>query len=263
MPNKIRRNEPREDKSMTVAGHLAELRKRLAVMILALLGFSLLAFVFVEKFVDMMLALSEGFEFVYLAPAELVTAYLKFAVVLGLVFSSPIILWQIWAFVSPGLEGREKNSVLTAIVAGFVFFLLGALFCYLIVLPMTLQFFYNFNGSTDITANISFSNYMGFVLSMLVVFGLVFEMPVLAFMLARLGILKGGWLRKGRKYAILLVFIVAAIITPPDVVSQLMTALPMLLLYELSIYVSAAAEKLWQKEQAKKQTAEETALAEN
>ncbi len=237
-------------KTMTVAGHLAELRKRLFIIVGALLGFSVLAFLFVESFVSLMLGLSEGFSFVYLAPAELVTAYLKFSVILGLIFSSPIILWQIWAFVSPGLEGAEKRSVKTAIVAGFVFFLIGALFCYFIVLPMTLQFFYSFNGSTEISASISFNNYMNFVLSMLVVFGLVFEMPVLSFMLARLGILKGEWLRKGRKYAVLLVFIIAAIITPPDVVSQVMTALPMLLLYELSIYVALAAGKLHKNDEA-------------
>ena len=235
---------------MSVAGHLAELRKRLFIIVGALLGFSVLAFLGVETFVELMLGLSEGFSFVYLAPAELVTAYLKFSVILGLVFSSPILLWQVWAFVSPGLEGTEKHSVKTAIVAGFVFFLIGALFCYAIVLPMTLQFFYNFNGSTNIAASISFNNYMNFVLSMLVVFGLVFEMPVLSFMLARIGILKGEWLRKGRKYAILLVFIIAAIITPPDVVSQLMTAGPMLLLYELSIYVALAAGKLRERDEA-------------
>lgn len=236
------------DSTMTVAGHLAELRRRLFVIVLSLLGFSVLAFVFVQNFVDLILRLSEGFHFVYLSPAELVTAYVKFSLVLGLVFSSPIILWQVWAFVSPGLEGEEKRSVKTAIGAGFLFFLLGTVFCYFVVLPMTLQFFYNFNGSTEITANISFNSYMNFVLSMMVVFGLIFEMPVLSFLLARLGILQGDWLRKGRKYAILLVFIVAAVITPPDVVSQLMTAAPMLLLYELSIYVALAANKLYERE---------------
>ncbi len=236
------------DSTMTVAGHLAELRRRLFIIVLALLGFSVLAFVFVQSFVDLMLGLSEGFHFVYLSPSELVTAYIKFSLVLGLVFASPIILWQVWAFVSPGLEGEERRSVKIAIGAGFLFFLLGAVFCYFVVLPMTLQFFYNFNGSKEITANISFNSYMNFVLSMMLVFGLIFEMPVLSFLLARLGVLQGMWLRKGRKYAILLVFIVAAIITPPDVVSQLMTAVPMLLLYELSIYVALAANKLRDRE---------------
>ena len=202
-----------------------------------------LAFAFIQKFVDLMLRLSEGFNFVYLTPSELVMSYLKLSVVLGLVLASPIILWQLWQFVAPGLEGNERRSALTAVVAGFVFFLIGALFCYFIVLPMTLQFFYNFNGSKEITASISFDSYMNFVLSMLLVFGVIFEMPVLCFLLSRLGFLKVEWLKAGRKFAVLIIFILAAIITPPDVVSQVMTALPMIGLYELSIFVCGKAAK--------------------
>ncbi len=233
-----------EEGTMSLAGHLQELRRRLVISVTAILGFSVLAFIFIQKFVDLMLRLSEQFSFVYLTPAELVTAYLKLSVILGLVFASPIILWQVWAFVRPGLTDGERRSGLAALVAGFGFFLLGALFCYVVVLPMTLSFFYGFNASTDITASISFNSYMTFVLGMLVVFGAVFEMPVLSFMLGRFGVIKAQWLRKGRKYAILIIFVVAAIITPPDAVSQIMTAIPMLALYELSAFVCARAEKM-------------------
>lgn len=228
---------------MTITGHLDELRRRLfriaAVFILA----AVVCFLFIQKFVDVALAMSPDFSFVYLSPSELFTSYLKLSFILGLVLSSPFILWQIWGFIQPGLTEEEGKSALSAIVAGFVFFLLGAAFCFLVVLPITLQFFYNFNGSTEITASISFNNYMNFVLGMLVSFGVVFEMPVLSFLLARLGLMKPEWLVAARKYAILLVFIVAAIITPPDVISQLMTAVPMLGLYELSIFVSRRAYK--------------------
>ena len=228
---------------MTITGHLDELRRRLfriaAVFILA----AVVCFLFIQKFVDVALAMSPDFSFVYLSPSELFTSYLKLSFILGLVLSSPFILWQIWGFIQPGLTEEEGKSALSAIVAGFVFFLLGAVFCFLVVLPITLQFFYNFNGSTEITASISFNNYMNFVLGMLVSFGVVFEMPVLSFLLARLGLMKPEWLVAARKYAILLVFIVAAIITPPDVISQLMTAGPMLGLYELSILVCKKAYK--------------------
>ena len=228
---------------MTITGHLDELRRRLfriaAVFILA----AVVCFLFIQKFVDVALAMSPDFSFVYLSPSELFTSYLKLSFILGLVLSSPFILWQIWGFIQPGLTEEEGKSALSAIVAGFVFFLLGAAFCFLVVLPITLQFFYNFNGSTEITASISFNNYMNFVLGMLVSFGVVFEMPVLSFLLARLGLMKPEWLVAARKYAILLVFIVAAIITPPDVISQLMTAVPMLGLYELSILVCKKAYK--------------------
>lgn len=233
---------------MTVAGHLQELRRRIFVSVFALILLSVVCFVFIQHFVDAALSLSEGFSFVYLSPAELLTSYMKLSVVLGLVFASPIILWQIWAFVQPGLTQREASSVRGAIVSGFACFMLGVAFCYFIILPLTLRFLYEFNGSVDIAANISFDNYMSFVLKMLVAFGVVFEMPVLMYLLARLGIVKPEALIKARKYAILVVFIVAALITPPDVLSQLMTAVPMLGLYEVSIAVSRAAAKRYEED---------------
>ena len=228
---------------MTVTGHLKELRARVFKSVIAFVALSVVCFVFIQRFVDAALALSPNFEYVYLSPSELLTSYMKLSIILGLVFASPVILWEVWAFVRPGLTKREAGSVRTAVIAGFFFFLLGMAFCYILILPLTLDFLYNFNGSVDITANISFSYYMNFILGMLVAFGAVFEMPVLSYLLSRLGVLKPAVLSKGRKYAILVVFVVAAIITPPDVLSQIMTAIPMLALYELSILVSRAAAR--------------------
>ena len=242
---------------MTVTGHLQELRSRLFKSVLAFVALSVVCFVFIQRFVDAVLALSPEFSFVYLSPSELLTSYMKLSLVLGLVFASPIILWEIWAFVRPGLTRREASSARYAVVAGFGFFLLGMAFCYFLILPLTLDFLYRFNGSVDITANISFSYYMNFVLGMLVAFGAVFEMPVLSFLLSRLGILKPAWLIKARKYAVLVVFLVAAVITPPDVLSQLMTAVPMLGLYELSIVVSKAAARRTATEEDEEDEAED------
>ena len=229
--------------AMTIREHLAELRKMLFLCAGVFLLFAVLAFVFIQPLVNALLRLGPEFDFVYLSPAELVTAYLRLALVAGVVFASPFIRWQGWSFVKPGLLEKERSSVLVALVAGFVFFLIGAVFCYFFALPLTMSFFYNFNTATEITASISFDSYMSFILSMLVVFGCVFEMPVLSYLLARLGILKTGHLKKARKVAIVLIFLCAAIITPPDVVSQVVAALPMLLLYELSIYVCRLAER--------------------
>jgi len=243
---------------MTVTGHLSELRRRLFWCALVFVALSVVSFVFIQRFVDVALALSPDFDFVYLSPSELVTSYMKLALVLGLVFASPFILWQVWAFVEPGLTKTESRSAGSAIVGGFFFFLIGAAFCFFVILPITLQFFYNFNGSRDITASISFNNYMSFILGMLVAFGVVFEMPVLSYLLARLGVFGPGLLVKGRKYAILLIFIIAAIITPPDVVSQIMTAVPMIALYELSILVSRAAWKRHKDDPDEEDEAEES-----
>ena len=242
---------------MTVTGHLSELRRRLFWCALAFVALSVVSFIFIQRFVDVALALSPDFHFVYLSPSELVTSYMKLALVLGLVFASPFILWQIWAFVEPGLTKHESRSAGPAIVAGFIFFLIGAAFCFAVILPITLQFFYNFNGSKEIAPSISFNNYMSFILGMLVAFGIVFEMPVLSYLLARLGVLGPAILVKGRKYAVLLIFILAAIITPPDVVSQIMTAVPMIGLYELSILVSRAAWKRRPKEDEEEDEEEE------
>lgn len=229
---------------MTVAGHLTELRRRLFVSVLAFVAMSVVCFIFIQRFVDASIALSPTeFSFVYLSPPELVTSYMQLALVLGLVFSSPIILWQIWGFVQPGLTEREQSAARSALAAGFVCFIVGMAFCFFFILPITLQFFDDFNASKNITASISFHNYMSFVLGMLTAFGAVFEMPVLSYLLSRLGLLKPKVLTAARKYAIVLVFVLAAVITPPDVVSQFMAALPMLGLYEMSIAVSRAAVK--------------------
>lgn len=228
---------------MSVGAHLRELRRRLFLSVGAVAAFTILAFLFIQKFVDLMLRLSPQFSFVYLTPSELVGAYMKLSVILGVVFASPVLLWQVWAFVRPGLTGSERRSGLTALTAGFGFFLLGAFFCYAVMLPMTLNFLYGFNEGTSIEASVSFDSYMSFVLGMLVAFGVVFEMPVLSFMLGRFGVIHAKWLRTGRKYAILIIFIIAAVITPPDIVSQIVTAFPMMGLYEISVFVCARAEK--------------------
>jgi len=184
---------------MSLAGHLRELRRRLFWAVLVFAALSVVCFLFIERFVDLALAISPGFDFVYLAPSELVTSYMKLALALGLVFSLPFILWQLWAFVQPGLTEREEWAARPALIAGVIFFILGVVFCYFIVLPMTLRFFYNFNGSQEIQASISFNTYLNFLLGMLAAFGLVFEMPPVSFILARLGILKPALLVKGRK----------------------------------------------------------------
>ena len=228
---------------MTVTGHLSELRKRITAAAVAFLAASVVCFIFIEKFVNLLLRLGTSFDFVYLSPSELLTCYMKLALILGLVIASPVILWQIWAFIRPGLTETETRSTRGAILGGFGCFLLGAAFCYVVILPITLNFLYDFNTSTDITANISFNNYMSFITGMLLAFGVVFEMPVLSYLLGRFGLLNPTILRKGRKFAVLIIFILAAIITPPDVVSQLMTGIPMLGLYEVSIWVCSRAYK--------------------
>jgi sec-independent protein translocase protein TatC len=196
----------------------------------------------------MRMGLDAGFTFVYLSPSELLTAYFKLAAVFGLFVSLPVILYELWRFASPALELSEKKAGRAGLAAGFVFFLLGMVFCYFIALPFMVRFLSNFNTSEYIASNISVAEFLNFMLGMLVTFGLVFELPILTLMLSRLRLLRPAWMVRTRKYAVLVIFIIAAVVTPPDVLSQVMIALPMIGLYELSILLSRMVWKRMDRE---------------
>lgn len=176
-----------------------------------------------------------GYQMVYIAPAELITQYIRLAVVCGLVLSSPIILFEVWAFMRPGLKKSENFTVFLSLFFGLLCFMLGAAFAYFITLPFMLNFFITLDQYQTVTATITIQNYLSFVMSTLITFGIVFEMPVITMLLSNLGILKPQLLTKSRRVVIVVVFIVGAIITPSDVVSQVLVSIPMLILYEISV----------------------------
>jgi sec-independent protein translocase protein TatC len=167
----------------------------------------------------------------------------------GLVISSPVIFWQVWAFVKPGLKKEEKRYFICSFIGGTIFLILGVVFAYKIILPFTLTFFSSL-GTQNIKPMISFGNYIDFITTILLSFGLVFEMPIVIILLTRFGIVKVEFLTKNRKYAILIIIILAAIITPPDVISQILLASPMLLLFEFSVIVSRITERKKRQKQA-------------
>lgn len=223
--------------TMSLSGHLSEIKSRLTWIIVIFVLSVVVGSIFVDVIVTEFVRKGSGFNFVYISPAELVTAYVKIVLIAGLVVTSPVILYQIWGFVSPALKQSEKRMGFFAMLGGAGFFLLGAAFAYFAAAPFTINFFVNFDTTGLIDAQISFESYIDFMLSLLVTFGLVFEMPMLTLFLSQLGIVKPQFLIKTRKYAILVIFIIAAVITPPDVVSQVTVALPMIILYEISIMV--------------------------
>lgn len=195
------------------------------------------------------MGLDAGFQYVYLSPSELLTSYFKLALVLAIVVVSPLLVFEIWGFVAPALTRKEKRAIKPALLGGFFFFCLGALFSYMgVALPFMIQFLVNFSTSDFINSAISVASYLDFMIGMLLTFGVVFEEPMLAFVLTKLGILTPDILRKVRHYAIPVIFVIAAIITPPDVVSQFMVAVPMIGLYELSILISSVIYKKKQNE---------------
>ncbi len=229
------------DGTMSLSGHLKELRNRIAVVVVLLLVAFTACLSFAPRFITFLTDMGKAYDyvFVYIAPQELLLVYLNTALVGALVVCFPVVAYEVYAFCSPGLTKRERTFFIGSLLAGTVFFVVGVLFARFISLPFVLRFLIQFTGEVDVAASISIQQYIGFLLTIFVVFGLVFELPVVSVLLTGLGLIRADWLRKGRKIMIVVIFILAAIITPPDVVSQVMVALPMILLYELSIGLSS------------------------
>ncbi len=234
-------------RSMTLLDHLSELRVRLVRCLIALTVGFFACYGFAEELFNYLMipltrALPSGAKLIYTALPEAFFVYMQVALVAGAFLASPYLFYQIWAFIAPGLYDDEKRHIVPIAGASALFFVAGAAFCYFQVFPYAFEFFVGF--ATDTIAPMpKLDEYLGFTLKMLLAFGLIFEMPLFAFFLARLGLVTAQWMRKTRKYAILAIFIVAAILTPPDVFSQLMMAAPMLVLYEISILVAAVFGK--------------------
>jgi len=186
--------------------------------------------------------LPPGSSLVFTAVPEAFFTYFKAALLSGLVFSSPIILYQIWAFVSPGLYEREKRYVYPYLLVSSFFFALGALFCYFIVFPTIFRFLLSF-ASPEIRPLPSIREYLTFTIKLILAFGLLFQWPALIFFLARMGVVSAPFLSRNRKYAILAIFVAAAVLTPPDLVSQILVAGPLLAMYEGSIWIAKIFRK--------------------
>ena len=237
----MKRNKARQeinpDGSMSLSGHLKELRNRVFICLLALLagfcGCLALAPRLVTMLTDMGTAYS--YVYVYIAPQELLMVYISLALTGGLVVPFPFIGYHAYAFCGPGLKRREKLFTLGTLFFGTVCFCLGVLFAYRLSVPFMLRFLIQFSADVSVSASISIQEYVTFLLTVFVIFGAIFELPVISVLLTMLGILRAEWMVKGRRVMLVLIFIMAAIITPPDVVSQIMVAVPMIGLYELSI----------------------------
>ena len=235
------KDKPNADGSMSVSGHLKELRNRILVCVILLFVAFGICLSFAPTFITYLTKMGEAYNyvFVYIAPQELLLVYLNTALVGALVICFPVVAYEVYAFCSPGLTKRERTFFIGSLLAGTVFFVIGVAFARYISLPLVLRFLIQFTGEVDVAASISIQQYIGFLLTIFVVFGLVFELPVVSVLLTGLGLIRAEWLKAGRKIMIVVIFLLAAIITPPDVVSQVMVALPMILLYELSIALSS------------------------
>ncbi|MBN1355641.1 twin-arginine translocase subunit TatC [bacterium] len=225
---------------MTILEHLTELRACLIKSLAAVGIGAVICFAFAEHIFDF---LSEPLirilpqanrEMVFTSLPEVFFVYIKVALFAGILLASPVIFHQIWKFVAPALYSHEKRYVIPFVLISTVFFLLGAAFSYYQIFPYGFKFFIGFSDE-NIRPMITLKDYLKFSTRLLLAFGLVFEMPIVISFLAKLGLVTPAFLRKNRKYALLIIVIIAAILTPPDIVTQLMMAGPMYVLYELSI----------------------------
>lgn len=242
-----------QDREMPLSEHLRELRNRLLICGAVLLLSTLAGLHFSAEIVELLLEMGRSYQyqFVYIAPQELLLQYVSTALVCGVCVTAPVLFYETWAFVQPGLKKHEKALFLFAIIFGLLCFCAGVYFSFWIMLPFMLYFLNTLGSGSSASAAISVQNYISFLTTVLVIFGVVFELPVVSVLLTRLGILKVKWMRKGRRVMVVVIFLVAALITPPDVLSQVMVAVPMLALYELSILLCTVGEKL-QERAAKK-----------
>ncbi len=230
------------DKKLPLTAHLEELRKRLIYSFLAIGIAFAVSYYFIKEIVEILMrplihVLPKGGSLVFTAVPEAFFVYFKAAFLAGIFFASPFILYQIWAFVSPGLYEREKKYIYPYLIVSSVFFVAGALFCYFIVFPVVFRFFLSF-ASDVIQPLPAIKEYLTFTIKLLLAFGLLFQWPALVLFLSRMGVFSYRTLAKNRKYAILGVFVAAAVLTPPDLVSQLLLAAPMLVMYEGSIWMA-------------------------
>ena len=230
---------------LTLLEHLDELRSRLILCLVTVIVASVASFFFADRILGWLKQPADGLlpRLVFFGPAEGLAAYMKLAVASGLVLSLPVILSQVWAFVRPALTWRERYYGLAFVWWGTVLFLAGAALAYVVCLPLFLRFLLGV-GSAQIEPVISVQRYLSFTLGVIVFCGVLFEMPLVVFVLARLGILPPALLRRRRGIAMLGLIIVAAVVTPTtDAVSLMLTTIPLALLYEISIVVSSWASR--------------------
>lgn len=238
--------EPRPGEEMTFIDHLGELRKRLMLSVIGLLVGMFIAAFFVEYIMNIILlspAIQNHLKLQNLKPFGQPILYFKIIFIAGFIISIPWLIYQLWKFVAPGLYQNEKKWVLSITFSATFSFICGILFSYYVMLPSMVNFAANF-GSKSIENIIDVNEYISFYTTMMLASGLVFELPILTFILTKVGLVNSRFLRKYWRHSIIVILVIAAIVTPtPDPVTQLVFAAPLIILYEVSIWVAKLVEK--------------------
>jgi len=245
-----------KNKRSTFVEHFTELRSRLVKSIIYLFVFFIICYFFAENIYSFLVApyadivKNDGINrrMIFTALHETFITYLKVAFFTAMFVTSPIILTQIWKFVAPGLYKNEKKALLPYLIATPTLFLLGGMLVYYLVMPLAIKFFLSFETATQlnnlpIQLEAKVNEYLSLIMRLIFAFGISFQLPVLLSLLARVGFIDSKYLQKRRKYVIVIIFAVAAILTPPDPITQIGLGIPLLILYELSILSVKIIEK--------------------
>ena len=238
--------EEETGKEMTFLEHLEELRWRIIYSLYGLGAGTIIAWIFIDFLINDVLLLPArhaGVQLQNLKPFGQLMLFFEVAIVAGVIISLPNIFYQLWKFIAPALRRNERKYISAIVTFSTLCFLLGVVFAYFVMLPMSLKFAAQF-GSAEIKNVFAIDEYMSIIISIMLGCGLVFELPMVSYFLTKLGILTPAFMRKYRRHAIVAIFVVAAFLSPgTDPVSQLILAAPLILLYEISIIISKLARK--------------------
>jgi sec-independent protein translocase protein TatC len=263
------------EKEMSFLEHLEELRWHIIRSILAIVGFMIVAFVFKNVIFDKVILApkSPGFitnrllcqlgeilnttalcintkplNLINIKMSGQLTTHITVAMVSGIILAFPVILWEFWQFFKPALRPNEARYASGAVFSASMLFFTGVLFGYFMLAPLSIHFLSTYEISEDVVNQINIRSYIGTLTSICLATGLVFELPIIAFFLTKIGIITPRFMRQYRKHAIVVIFILSAIITPPDIFSQTLVSIPLLILYEVSILISARVMKQKEKD---------------
>jgi len=244
--NILEEENPKVEVEMTFLDHLEELRWRIIYSVIGIFIGTIIAWIFIDFLINNILlipAKAVNFKLQNLRPFGQLFLYFQVAIMIGLIISFPNVVYQLWKFIAPALKSKEKKYVKWIVLFTTFCFICGVAFAYFVMLPLTLKFAAGF-GSEAIVNNFSIEEYFSIVLSIILGAGLVFELPMLSFFLSKIGILSPNLMRKYRRHSIVAIMILAAFLSPgTDPVSQVLLAVPLVLLYEISIFVSKIFQK--------------------
>jgi sec-independent protein translocase protein TatC len=234
------------DVEMSFLDHIEELRWRIIYALVGIVIFTIIAWIFIDPLVEVVLlkpARDANASLQNLRPFGQLFLYVQVAIIVGIVASLPNIFYQLWKFIAPALKKRERKYIVWIVFFSTFCFLTGIAFSYFVMLPLAMKFAAQF-GSEAIKNEFSIEEYMSIIISVMLAAGVVFELPMVSFFLTKLGILTPKFMRKYRRHAIVIILILAAFLTPgADPVSQVILAVPLVLLYEISIFISKLSSK--------------------